>query len=178
MSRRESLLLIIIVVALGGWALLSWVIDPALAAYDAVKQETAQLEKDLNTAKVLVDSEATILGRWSGYEKAGLSRSLEEADAETGRALFTWAEKAGFKQINLSDGKSTTDDEQPFGELSYTLQSTGKLSQIVELMWAIRRSSLPLKIEKCVIDLKNNKDDDLQLSLTVSTLYTPEEDAR
>lgn len=178
MSKRESILAGIIVAALGGWALLAWVIDPALAAFDEVKQEAKQLEKDLNKAKILVDSEAKILGRWSGYEKAGLSRTLEQADAETGRALFAWAEDTGVKQVNLSDGKSKTDSEMPFGELSYTLQSTGQLGQIVDLLWAIRRSSLPLKVEKCVIDLKNNKGEELQLSLTVSTLYTPEEQTR
>jgi hypothetical protein len=178
MSKREAILAGIIAVSLGGWALLSWVIDPALAAFDEVAQETKQLEQDLNAAKVMVDSETKILGRWSSYEKAGLSRTLEQADAETGRALFAWAENAGFKQINLSDGKPKTDDELPFAELSYTMQSTGKLSQIVDLLWAIRSSSLPLKVEKCVIDLKNNKSDDLQLSLTVSTLFTPEEASR
>lgn len=178
MNKRESILAGIIAVALGGWALLSWVIDPALAAFDEVAQETEQLERDLRDAKDLVDSEAKILGRWSEYEKAGLSRTLEEADAETGRALFAWAEDAGFRQINLSDGKSKTDAELPFGQLSYTMQSTGTLSQIVDLLWAIRRTSLPLKVEKCVIDLKNNQSEDLQLSLTVSTLFTPEEQTR
>lgn len=178
MNQREKILAGIIVVALGGWALLAWVIDPALAAFDAVDQETMQLEQELNEAKALVDSEAKILGRWSGYQKAGLTRSLEQADAETGRALFAWAEAAGFTQINLSDGKPTTDDEMPFGELSYTLQSTGELSQIVDLLWSIRRSSLPLKVEKCVIDLKSNQGEELQLSLSVSTLFTPKEKTR
>lgn len=178
MSKRESILAGVIVAAIVGWALLAWVIDPALAAYNEVKQESKQLEKDLENAQLLVDREAKILGRWSSYEKAGLSRSLEQADAETGRALFAWAEDAGFKQINLSDGKATTDREMPFGELSYTLQSAGQLDEIVDLLWAIRRSSLPLKVEKCVIDLKNAKGEELQLSLTVSTIYTPEEQTK
>lgn len=173
MSKRESILALIIVAVLGGWGLLVWVIDPALAAYSAVQDETKQLEKELENARVLTDSEQTIRRRWSEYEKAGLSRTMENADAETGGALFVWAEEAGFKKINLSDGRSRQDDELPFGELSYTLQTSGSLNQICDLLWAIRQSPFPLKIEKCVIDLRNDQSQELQLSLSVSTLYTP-----
>lgn len=178
MNRRELTLAIIVAVTIGGWALLSWVIDPAIAAFSEVQQESEQLEKDLSAAKNIVDNEATILRRWAGYEKAGLARSLEDADAQTSGTILTWAEDAGFKQVNLSDGKAKTDDEQPFGQISYTLQTAGTLSQIYDLLWSIQESPFPLSMEKCVIDLQNDKDQRLQLSLTVSTLFTPAEETR
>ena len=178
MNRREMVLAIAIAVIIGGWALLSWVIDPAVAAFSAIDQEAKQLEQDLLAAQTVVESEAIILRRWAGYKKAGLSRSLEDADAQTSGAILAWAEDAGFKQVNLSDGKAKTDREEPFGQISYTLQTAGTLSQIYDLLWAIDEAPFPLSMEKCVINLQNDKDQQLQLSLTVSTLFTPGEEIR
>lgn len=174
MTKRESTLAVIIAVSLGGWALLTWVIDPVLAAFDQVDQDTMELEQDLLAARTLVDNELKIRKRWTGYEKAGLSRSLESADAQTGGALLTWAEDAGFKQINLSDGKARSDDELPFSEIQYTLQTEGSLKQVYDLLWSVRVAPFPLKMDKCVIDLRNGEDEQLQLSLTVSTLFRKE----
>ena len=174
MTKRESTLTLIIVLALGGWALLVWVIDPVLAAFEQVDQDTLELEQELLAARTLVDYEMKIRKRWSGYQKAGLSRTLEAADAETGGALLAWAEDAGFKQTNLSDGRARSDKEMPFSELQYTLQSQGSLEQICDLLWSVRAAPFPLKMDKCVIDLRNGENNQLQLSLTVSTLFRSE----
>ena len=178
MSRREATLAIVIAVIVGGLALNAWVINPALAAFSEIKQEAGQLEKDLDAAQTVIANEPTIMRRWASYKKAGLTRSLEDADAETSGALLTWAEQAGFKQVNLSDGKAKQDEEQPFGALSYTLQTAGTISQIYEFLWVIHESPFPLAMEKCVIDLQNDEDQQLQLSLTVSTLFTPAPEQR
>lgn len=174
MSTREKALALAVAIIVGGFALLNWVIDPALAAFENVDTQAEQLEQDLIRARALVDSESKIRKQWGGYEKAGLARSLEQADAETGRAILVWAEDARLTKVKLSDGKDKIDDEQPFGELSYTLQAAGRLSQICELFYTILESPFPLRIEKCVIDVQNNDGDNLQLSLTVTTLFTPE----
>lgn len=174
MSKREKFLALAVALIVGGFALLNWVIDPALAAFAEVDAEAAQLEQELTQARALVESESTIRKQWAGYQKAGLKRSLEQADAQTGRALLVWAEDARLTKVRLSDGKAKTDDEQPFGTLSYTMQAAGRLSQICNLFYAVLESPFPLKIEKCVIDVQNNDSEELQLSITVSTLFTPE----
>eukprot|EP00752_Nemacystus_decipiens_P014029 g12465.t1 len=114
----------------------TWIDFPI--SFNEVDSQAEALEQELSAAKALIESEHKVRQRWAGYEKAGLSRTLEEADAQTGAALFTWAEEAGFKKINLSDGRSRQDDEMPFGELSYTLQTSGSLDQICDLLWAGR----------------------------------------
>ncbi|MFN3167811.1 MAG: hypothetical protein ACE37H_12180 [Phycisphaeraceae bacterium] len=174
MSRREKLLALLVALIVGGFALLNWVIDPALAAFAAIDAESEQLEQELIQARGLVEDEPRIRKDWAGYQKAGLKRSLEAADAETGRALLVWAEDARLTKVRLSDGKPKTDGEQPFATLSYTLQAAGRLSQVCELFYAVLESPFPLRIEKCVIDVQNNDSESLQLSLTVSTLFTPE----
>ena len=174
MNRRETMLALAVGLIIGGWVLLTWVIDPALAAFSAVDEQTQQLEQDLSQARTLVDNEQKIQRRWVGYERAGLSRSLEEADAQTGGALFAWAEEAGFDKINLSDGRARTDDEKPFGEITYTLQTSGTLKQVCDLLWSVRRSPFPLRLEKSVVDLRGGESEVLSVSLTVSTLFTPE----
>lgn len=178
MNQREKALALVIALFVGGWLLWSFVVSPVSAAFDAVDQEAEEVQADLDMARTFVDSEAKIRKRWVGYQRAGLARTLEEADAQTGRALFTWAEDAGFARLNLSDGKTRTDAEKPFGELSYTLQTTGKMSQVYELLWAVREAPFPLRVEKCVIDLKSGDEDQLDLSLSVSTLFTPEPTSR
>lgn len=178
MNKREAVLALVVALIVGGWALMSWVVKPAMAAFDEVGEEAAVLEQDLAKARALVDAEAKIRRQWLGYERAGLSRSLEQADAQTGAALFVWAEDAGFDKVNLSDGKAKIDDEQPFGELSYTLQTTGSLREIYNLLWSVRESPFPLRMDKCVIDLQRGEGVQLQISLTVSTLFNPEVKAK
>jgi hypothetical protein len=174
MTKRESTLALIVVLSLGGWILLTWVIDPVLAAFEKVDEDALQLEQELSVARTLVDNESTIRKRWAGYEKAGLARTLDAADGQTGGALLAWAEQAGFTQINLSDGRARSDDDMPFGRLQYTLQTEGSLEQVCDLLWSVRLAPFPLKIDKCVIDLRSGENADLQLSLTVSTLFQPE----
>lgn len=180
MNQREKMLAIAVVVVLGGLALMSWVINPALAAYNAVGEEAKQLQTDLKTARAVVDNEAKILERWSGFEKAGLARTRDQADAETSGALLIWAEKAGFdpKEVNLTNDKPKIDEEKPFAELSYTFNGQGKMSQIFDLLWSIHHAPFPLRIEKSVIDLRNDKSEVLQITLTVTTLYTSKEPAK
>lgn len=174
MNKREKTLALIVVAIIGGIAVWTWVIDPAIAAFDAIDQESAQLEQDLSVARALVDNQSQIRKKWAGYELAGLSRSFEEAKAETGSALLVWAEQAGFEEVSRSRGDERLDDEMPFGEVIYTLQSAGDLRQLDDLLWQIRMAPFPLRLEKCVINSKNEKGDTLQFSLTVSTLFTPE----
>ncbi len=180
MNKREKMLAVAVVAVLGGLALLNWVIDPALAAFDAVGVQAEQIKNDLKDARVLVDSEAKILQRWTGYEKAGLDRSRDEADAQTSGALLIWAEKAGFdpKEVNLTNDKPKVDDDKPFAELSYTLNAQGKLSQVFDLLWSVDHSPFPLRMQKCVIDLRNDKSEALQVTLTVTTLYKSQEPAK
>lgn len=178
MSSREKILALGIALIVGGWLLLTWVIDPAFAAFAEIDQEAEQLEKELSLAQSLVDNESKIRKHWAGYEKAGLARSMQQADAETGGALLAWADDAGLSKVKLSDGKDKIDDEKPFGEIRYTVQATGKLDRVYQLLWSIRQSPFPMRIEKCVIDVQNNDDEKLQLSLTVSTLFTPEGQAQ
>lgn len=174
MNKREKMLALIVALVVGGWALLNWVVDPLLAGFDTVKEESAQIEQDLSLAQTLVDNDTKIRKQWKGYEQAGLARSLELADSESRRAILVWADKAHLSKVKLSDGKEKTDDDKPFGELTYTIQATGKLGQIYDLLTSVHESPFPLRIEKCIIDVQNSDGENLQLSLTVSTLFTPE----
>lgn len=174
MTKREALLATLVAVVVGGYVLLTFVIDPAIAAFDEVGQQTKELEQELELARVIADSERVIRRQWVGYELAGLARSFDQADAETGGALVNWAKDAGFDKVTLSNGKAKTDDELPFGEISYTLQTAGRLKKVDDLLCKIYESPFPLRLDKCVIDLRNDKDEDLQVTLTLSTLFTPE----
>jgi len=177
MNRRETILAAAVGTIVVGWVLLAWVIDPVLAAFDEVDEQTRELEQELATARALMDSEQAIRGRWGGYQQAGLSRTVEEADAQTAGALLAWAEDAGFTQTTLSDGRVREDDEQPFSSLNYSLQTSGRLEQVCDLLWAIHRAPFPLRIDKCVVDMRNDQSDELQLSLAVSTLVSTGLDA-
>ncbi len=181
MNTREKTLAIVIAVIAFGWAMMSWVIDPALAAFDELGQESEQLEQELSRARAIVDNEQKILRRWAGYRKAGLSRSRDEADAETSRALYAWAEEAGFDPrtgINLTNDKPKVDEDKPFAELSYTMNAQGTFAQVYEMLWSIRQSPFPLRLEKCVIDLRNEENEQMQLTLIVTTLFTPDEETQ
>lgn len=177
MNRRETILATAVGTIVVGWVLLAWVIDPVLAAFDEVDEQTRELEQELSTARALVDSEQAIRERWGGYQQAGLSRTVGEADAQTAGALLAWAEDAGFEQTTLSDGRVREDDEQPFAALNYSLQTSGRLEQVCDLLWAIHRAPFPLQIEKCVVDMRNDQSDELQLSLAVSTLVSTDPEA-
>lgn len=174
MSGREKLWAILIAGIVVGYGLWSFAVEPVVAAFDQIETEAASLEQDLIRARALVDNEAKLRKRMVGYERAGLSRTLNQADAQTGGALLAWAEQAGLEKINLSDAKAKADKDKPFGELIYTLQTAGSLQQVYDLLWSLKQSPFAIRVEKCVIDLRNDQSDQLQLSLTVSTLFDKE----
>lgn len=176
MSIREKILALVVVLALGGWVIMGWVVDPALQAFDSMNEESERIEQELLLARSTVANASEIRRKWASYEKAGLRRSQESADAEAGRSLLVWAESARLNKVKLSDAKGKKDDDKPFGELSYTLNASGELSQVCDLIYSILESPFPLCIEKCVIDVQNSDGENLQLSLVVTTLFTPEDD--
>jgi|GEM_PF-2365301 len=175
MNKREKILASTVGAFVLGWAMLNLVYDPMMTAFDAVKQESQELEQQLIQAHALVDSESTILRRWAGYEKSGLSRTRDFADVEASSSLLAWAERAGFdpKEVILTNDKTKIDQEQFFAQLSYTLSAQGSLKQIYQMLWSIRQSPFPLRLEKFVISIRNDSSESLQFTMTVSTLFTP-----
>ena len=172
MNPRERILTIMIALLLGGLILWMWGVQPMLATFTQLDEEVDSLERELKVARKLVDNETKLRSQWLGYERAGMSRSLEEADAQASGALLTWAEDAGFEKVNLSDGDDRIDRDQPYGEIVYTLQTAGQLRGVSELLWSIRHSPFPLRVEKCVLDQRNPEAKELQIALTVSTLFS------
>ena len=176
MNQRERTLGIVIVGLLGGLALWSWGIKPVFAEFDRLDKQADTLEQDLKIARNLVNNEAKYRTQWLGYERAGLSHTLEEADALTSGSLLSWAEDAGLDKVNLTDGDDRLQRDKPYGELVYTLQTAGQLREISDLLWSIRHSPFPLRIEKCVLDQRNPEAEQMQMVLTVSTLFKVQAD--
>lgn len=176
MSKRETTLAIAIaamLVLLAGYALVA---VPIMNAFDRVAKETAELETQVNEARVLIDNQRTIEGRWASYRTAGLRVDQFDARRRTQESITQWSAASRLSITNLeASGEASRDDDNPFEEITFRLSAKGSILALQRFLEHVSASPFPLRITDCSISNRREGSEELDLSLTLTTIIQPED---
>ena len=146
-------------------------IDPLMAAKDDLEKRKTdaqgQLDQKVQTLKRSKDDGP----RWNEMNRSGLLRDSSAAESQIYGAISSWGREAGLDpRPSLK-----TDRTEKYGKYFYkmTIRATanGNMEQVARFLWHFETSSVPVCINEMTISSRKDGQDDLSLTMTVSTIY-------
>lgn len=168
MSKRERILAIIIGGLVALFLLDMFLVQPTRAYFDDVSTRIERADEQLTAAQLLVDNRALIAERWDAYEKAGVGDSESALRIKVQQGLTTAARQTRFNLATLNSGR--TSPGESFNEVQFIASGNGSIAAVVNFLTQVHSSEFPLRIESLEITSRSEKDDNLTLRLTLSTI--------
>jgi hypothetical protein len=168
LSRREQLYALIagVMLLIGGGYF--YLLSPYLTA-------RAQLISDINAAQKkydrevsLIESQPKVASSWKKLLAGDLREKPAEAMSRTNDFIYDAARSAMFEiKIFNPDGPKQEGD---FKNIRVNVSGVGKMLWLYHFLAAIEQSELPIKIDELRVAARKPGLDDLNVSLTISTL--------
>jgi len=168
MSKRERILAIVVGGLVALFLLDMFLVTPTRAYFDDVSTQIERADEQLTAAQLLVDNGALIAERWDGYEKAGVGDSESALRIKVQQGLTTAARQARFNLATLNSGRTVPGEV--FNEVQFIASGSGSIAAVVDFMSRVHGSEFPLRIESLEITSRSEKDDNLTMRLTLSTI--------
>lgn len=165
MKPREKLLALLTGLAVVLFIIFT-VVEPKIrASFETLAKDTEAAQKKLTDARVLVDSQNKIDRDWAEYRNA----SLPDRDPDQALRIITqWAREAG---LSLPDGQTGRLVEgERFDMHPFTFSAQGTMRSVEQFLWSVQTSPIPLRVVSCSIRSRDEGKDQLDLSLTLTTI--------
>jgi len=175
MSARESLLALAVAVMLLVLVVFMFLLPPIESAFARVNEEADALELSLIEDRAAIANQKAIEDRWQSYRLSGLNLAEDDARIEVQKRLNQWSMDAGVDLPSIMDMRTVPGER--FVEVGFVVTAHGDLEGIQKMLFLIRQADLPLRIRKCSIESRRDGDDQLTLSITLSTTVELEIDS-
>jgi len=168
LSKRERIILIVAVVAVGALVLNFFVIDPAGRQLEQVENRRLQLEAQFSEAQSLFERQRLLGPRWKAMLSEGL-RSDAEAETRVARALDEWAADA---RLTLSSVKpERVAGDKGLKEMTFVVAGKGRLDAVAWFLHQVETAALPIKVKNMQLGSSSESGDSMSLQLRLSALY-------
>src|SRR5581483_5992238 len=177
LSKRERNIGIISGLALGVLLINYVVIDPLMAAKDDVDRRIVEATGTLNNKKTLVRRAQEEASRWNEISRSGLLRDSSPAETQILGAVSSWAREAGKNPPPSLRTDRTDKEGKYFYKVTIHATGNGNMQQIARFLWHFETANIPVRVNELTISSRKDGQDDLQLAMTISTIYlAPEND--
>lgn len=165
MKKHEKILVWVIVGLIGVFVIDRIVVSRVTDAFDTVRNQTAEVEQQLVKAQVLVNNQRSIDQRWQGYHAA----KLPDNDPDAALQLITqWALDAGMSVQVYTSGRQI--EGERFDRKVFTFSATGPMRSVEGFLWSLRAAEIPLRIETCTLNSRDEDKDEISLTLMLTTI--------
>jgi len=168
-SKREQIILLLTLVALGALVLDFFALTPLLQRIDEVKTQRTLLLTRMTKAESLLQRRRVLAPRWRRMVTESLKHDPGEAESQVLHAIGAWAEKAGLNLTSVRPDRSA--EETPLPEIDFRAAGTGSMSAVSRFLWGLETASIPVKVKNLQVSSRKEGTDSLSLQLTFSTLY-------
>lgn len=165
MKKREKILVWVIVALIGVFVIDRIVVSRVIEAFDAVRAQTTAVNTQLIEAQGLVNNQRSIDQRWQAYRAA----KLPDNDPDAALQLITqWALDAGMSVQVYTSGRQIAGER--FDRKVFTFSATGPMRSVEGFLWSLRAAEIPLRIETCTLNSRDEDKDELSLTLMLTTI--------
>ncbi|MBN2128426.1 MAG: hypothetical protein JW741_02980 [Sedimentisphaerales bacterium] len=168
LSKRERVILIVAVVAVGALMLNFFIVEPAGKRLAQVENHRLQLEAEFNEAQSLFERQRLLGPRWKAMLSEGL-RSDAEAETRIARALDEWAADARLTLSSVKPERVASD--KGLKEMTFVVAGKGSLDAVAWFLHQVETAALPLKVKTMQLGSSSESDDSMSLQLRLSALY-------
>ncbi len=171
LSKREKYIGIGAAAAVAILGLNQFVLQPFTDESNKVDTQLTTARKQLADDTKLFDKRDRLQRVWNDLKGGGLKSDQSEADAQAQHALVDWAARS---QVAVGSLKSEhAAQEGQFQVLSYEITGNATTPTMAQLMSDLETATIPLRINELQLSARPERSDNLQIRLTVSTLFMP-----
>jgi hypothetical protein len=176
LSKRERLVAIATLAAVGLLALDQVVLSPLMAASDELKMQIARAREDLDKAQSLFKGRQRRTPLWADMQNKGLRRKdASQAESQLLNSIREWAQDSGMTLLSAKPDR--TDKEKDFQRSTFRVTGSGGMGQIGRFLWHAQTAEMPVRIVDLQLTTRKEGTDDLSLQVGISTIYlVPESD--
>jgi len=168
LTKRERNLAIGAAAAIGCLLLYFVVISPVMDEWTAIQQGQRDVKQQLSDAQMVFDSKIRMQKVWNAMLKSGLQTDASVAESQAENTAYKLAEQAGVTDISLRAERPT--DEGSFEVTGFSIEGTGSMRQISQLVFLLESASIPLRVNDLQITPVPEGTDHLKVHLGFSTL--------
>lgn len=187
LSKRERLIALTTLGAIGVLALDRLALEPLLAANDELNTQLNGVRKDLQDDNSKLEARRYRGHNWAQMQNNGLRRKdISEADSQMLNNIDNWAREAGMTLVSVKPDRTESvsvrvDKNKPekkvFVKSSFRVNGTGGMSQISRFLWHVETAGIPASVGEVQITTRKEGTDELSVQVTISTLcLAPESD--
>lgn len=171
MSPRERTLAMVIAVLAVGFGGYMLVVVPVTNAFARVADETTEMEGKLQSARLLVDNQRRIDGRWVGYRQAGLRDDEFDARRRTQESIAQWCDTSRLTIKTMEPSREPKlDEDERFAEITIRLTAEGSIGALQRFLQHVSAAPFPLRVESCTISNRREGEEALTLVMSLSTI--------
>ncbi len=175
MQPRERLLAGAVALLVGGWLIDGVVVQPTIAWFAAMDQNTQVAAREAGESTVLIDRQARLLADWRSRHAAGLIDDEDQARFRLQRTLQDAAKSSGFTIASVGGGQLVAaTQEQVYDLLRLSVSGHGSLDQVQRFVATLEGAAQPLRVERAEISSGDARKDALDAALTISTRLVAE----
>lgn len=171
LSRRERLITIGTLVAVGLLALDRLALSPMFDAMDETDARRDALAAELGKSQAMISRWRQLAPKWREMVQSGMKSDPAEAESQVLHAIQNWAGETGVTLSLLKPNRQTEKTRLPV--IAFQASGTGNLYSIARLVWRIQTSRIPIRVTFLQLAPRKEGADELSFQLRVSTVYAP-----
>jgi hypothetical protein len=172
-SKRERIILLLTLVAVGALVLDFFALTPLLKRIDEVETQRTVLLNRMTKAESVLSRRRVLAPRWRRMVTESLKDDPGAAESQVLHAIGDWAERARLNLTSVRPDRSA--EETPLPEIDFRAAGTGSMSAVSRFLYGLQAADIPVKIKNLQLSSRREGSDSLSLQLTFSTLYVPPE---
>jgi hypothetical protein len=169
LSHRERL----IAIGVGAAALLyvgnKYALEPYAQARDQINAELSTTAAKNTEAINLLKRKKHLEDQERAMLSGGLKTEQSAAQFQVFDAVADWAKEAGVKLTSRTPQPETRNDRTQINRLHAL--GTCSTAAAAKLLWRVETASIPLKVDELTLTSLKPGNDDLQITLVVSTIW-------
>jgi len=167
LSKRERIIAIIAVAAVGFLVLNKFLIGPVTDKLQQLETQKNQLRVELDEAQNLFRKRRVLEKEWKAAMSEGL-RNEVEAESKVGRALNMWSDQTRLSLSSVKPDRVASD--KGLTEMTFVVVGTGTLDAVTQFLWKIETAPLPIKVKDMQLGSSNESGQSMSVQLRLSAL--------
>ena len=167
-KNRQQLLVVLTVIVVALFAGDRLVLSPFLKAWNGRATRISDLRQKITDAKMLVQREQSIRGRWQQMTNNVLPNNTSAAEQRVFQAIDVWAQSSGVAISAITpQWKHDNDDYMTF---ECRVDAAGDLGKLSRFLYSVESDPMPLKLELVELGARDKEGQQLSLGLQLSGL--------
>ncbi|PYI87747.1 MAG: hypothetical protein DME26_05145 [Verrucomicrobia bacterium] len=167
-SNRQQALAIFAGIALALLLGDRFILSPLTHSWKERTSRIADLTKNINRGKALLDREQIVRSRWESMKKNTFPTAESAAENEMLKAFDRWSQNSRISISSIKPQWKRINDE--YRTLECRADASGSMQELTRFLYEVERDPLALRVESVEITTRDNNGQQLSLGLQVSAL--------